>query len=155
MSRKLAPPWRKALMVLHLVSSLGLLGVDLCVLALGVAGSPGGSLLGHYLLVPLAFTSLITGVAQGVLTPWGLFRHWWVTLKLVLMVIGTGLSLFVLTPALDSGGPEVVRDASGPCVVLLVLTVLSVYKPFGRIRRVTKVPYGTSSVANGTFKTQP
>jgi hypothetical protein len=80
------------------------------------------------------------------LTPWGLFRHWWVTLKLALTTAGAVLSLVVLTPALTeladaAGGPvplaqrlELARDSGAASVVLLVTLGLSVYKPFGRIR---------------------
>ena len=87
-----------------------------------------------------------TGVLLGLLTPWGLLRHWWVTVKLALTTAGAVLSLVVLTPALTAladgaGGSsplaqrlELVRDSGAASVVLLVTLVLSVYKPFGRLR---------------------
>jgi Electron transfer DM13 len=73
---------------------------------------PAARLLGAALLVPLALASLLNGVALGLLTPWGLVRYWWVAIKLTLTTAGTVLAL-----------------------VLLTTLVLSVVKPFGRIRR--------------------
>jgi hypothetical protein len=156
--RRMPPPLRKLLLVVHLIGSLGLLGTDLTVLLLSTAGAtgaeprtvyPAADLIGSTLLVPLAFVALGTGVLQGLLTPWGLFRHWWVTLKFVLTLAGTVLALLVLTPALDAAAQAtlagarlpsrdrlmLVRDSGAASVVLVVTVLLSVYKPFGRIRR--------------------
>jgi hypothetical protein len=82
-------------------------------------------------------------VLLGLLTPWGLFRHWWVTVKLALTTAGAVLSLVVLTPALAglADGPgggfgrrlELVRNSGAASVVLLTTLVLSVYRPFGRV----------------------
>src|SRR4051794_3870847 len=110
--RRLAPRWRKLLLTNHIGSSVGLLGTDATVLLLAVTGARGGDpaevypaalLIGSLVLVPLALLSLGTGVLLGLLTPWGLFRHWWVTAKLALTTAGAVLSLVVLPPAL--GGP--------------------------------------------------
>ena len=156
--RRLPPPARKLLLVVHLIGSLGLLGADLAVLLLSTAGAtgtdprsvyPAAHLVGGTLLVPLALVALGTGLLQGLLTPWGLFRHWWVTLKFALTVAGTILALLVLTPALDAAAQAaltgaamptrdrlmLVRDSGAASVVLVVTVLLSVYKPFGRIRR--------------------
>src|SRR3954463_10380764 len=151
-TRRLAPRWRKLLLVTHIGSSVGLLGADATVLLLAVTGARGGDpaavypaarLIGSLLLVPAAVLSLTSGVLLGLLTPWGLFRHWWVTAKLALTTAGAVLSLVVLTPALGGladgpGGPfaqrlELVRDSGAASVVLLTTLVLSVYKPFGRV----------------------
>src|SRR4051794_19919462 len=150
--RRLAPRWRKLLLTNHIGSSVGLLGTDATVLLLAVTGAGGGDpaevypaalLIGSLVLVPLALLSLGTGVLLGLLTPWGLFRHWWVTAKLALTTAGAVLSLVVLPPALGDladgpGGPfaqrlELVRDSGAASVVLLTALVLSVYKPFGRV----------------------
>jgi hypothetical protein len=37
----------------------------------------------------LAFASLLTGFIQSLGTPWGLFRHYWVLVKLLLTVFST------------------------------------------------------------------
>src|SRR5215212_8305269 len=92
-TRRLSPRSRKLLLTLHIGSSVGLLGTDATVLLLAVTGARGGApaavypaarLIGSLVLVPAALLSLTTGVLLGVLTPWGLFRHWWVTAKLAL-----------------------------------------------------------------------
>ena len=153
--RRLAPRWRKLLLTTHIGASVGLLGTDATVLLLAASGAqgrdpaavyPAAQLIGSLVLVPAALLSLVTGVLLGLLTPWGLFRHWWVTAKLALTTAGAVLSLVVLTPALAAladaaGGPiplarrlELVRDSGAASVVLLVTLVLSVYKPFGRVR---------------------
>ena len=155
-TRRLSPRWRKLLLTSHIGSSVGLLGTDATVLLLAVRGAqgsdpasvyPAAQLIGALLLVPAALLSLTTGVLLGwlTLTPWGLFRHWWVTAKLALTTAGAVLSLVVLTPALTGladgpGGPfgqrlQLVRDSGAASVVLVVTLVLSVYKPFGRLRR--------------------
>ena len=154
-TRRLAQRWRKLLLTTHVGASVGLLGTDVTVLLLAVTGAqgrdpaavyPAAQLIGSLVLVPAALLSLVTGVLLGLLTPWGLFRHWWVTAKLALTTAGAVLSLVVLTPALAAladaaGGPiplarrlELVRDSGAASVVLLVTLVLSVYKPFGRVR---------------------
>jgi hypothetical protein len=154
-TRRLAPRWRKLLLTTHVGASVGLLGTDATVLLLAVTGAqgrdpgavyPAAQLIGSLLLVPAALLSLVTGVLLGLLTPWGLFRHWWVTAKLVLTTAGAVLSLVVLTPTLTgladaAAGPvplaqrlELVRDSGAASLVLVVTLVLSVYKPFGRIR---------------------
>src|SRR4051812_40307454 len=151
-SRRLAPRWRKLLLTVHIGSSVGLLGTDATVLLLAVSGArgrdpgavyPAAQLIGSLVLVPVALLSLTTGVLLGLLTPWGLFRHWWVTVKLALTTAGAVLSLVVLTPALRGladapGGSlgqrlELVRNSGAASVVLLVTLVLSVYKPSGRV----------------------
>jgi hypothetical protein len=149
---------------------VGLLGVDAAVLALGVAGLrgsdprtvyPAADLLGGALLVPLALAALVSGAALGLLTPWGLLRHWWVTVKLVLTTAGAVLALVVLTPALGDAAQavrsgnalptaqrlELVRDAGAASVVLVSTVALSVAKPFGRLRRRRPAVSGGASPA--------
>src|SRR5215218_4888103 len=151
-TRRLAARWRKLLLTTHIGASVGLLGTDATVLLLAVTGAqgrdpgavyPAARLIGSLVLVPAALLSLTTGVLLGLLTSWGLFRHWWVTAKLALTTAGAVLSLVVLTPALEglAEGPggtfaarlELVRDSGAASVVLLTTLVLSVYKPFGRV----------------------
>jgi hypothetical protein len=152
---RLTRGWRKTVLTVHIGSSVGLMGVDAALLLLGLTGAGGADprtvypamhLLGSVLLVPLALVSLAGGVALGLLTPWGLLRHWWVLLKLVLTTAGSVLALFVLAPLLgraaaaaEAGGPVtdglLWRAPTGASVVLLTTLVLSVAKPFGRVRR--------------------
>jgi hypothetical protein len=172
-TRRLPPRWRKLLLTTHIGASVGLLGTDAAVLLLAVTGArgrnpsavyPAAELIGSLLLVPAALLSLGTGVLLGLLTPWGLFRHWWVTAKLALTTAGAVLSLVVLTPALtglaaDAGSGtqrlELVRDSAAASVVLLVTLVLSVYKPFGRIRATARAGSGRPPSPPGPLPAPP
>ncbi|HET8629612.1 MAG TPA: hypothetical protein VFL91_19515 [Thermomicrobiales bacterium] len=155
--RPLSPPWRKLLVSLHIIVSVGLLGADAAVLLLCVAGArgadpsmiyPAAHLIGGNLLVPLALLAVATGLALGLFTPWGLVRYWWVAIKLALTVAGTVLALLVLVPTLGTaataaatGAPlssayrlGLVRDTTAASTVLIMTVLLAVYKPFGRLR---------------------
>lgn len=152
---RLTPRWRKAMLTIHLVSSVGLLGADCAVLALAVTGwlgadpvtvYPAAHLLGSVLILPFALAALVTGVLLGLLTRWGLFRHWWVVISLVFTVAGTVLAILVLVPSLDAAATTaaagqvpadrlgIVKDSSAAASVLILTTVLSVFKPLGRLR---------------------
>src|SRR3954470_7808453 len=152
---RLAPRWRKLLLTTHIGSSVGLLGTDATVVLLAVAGArgydpavvyPAAQLIGSLLLVPAALLSLLTGVLLGGLTPWGLFRHWWVVVKLTLTAAGAVLAFVVLTPTLSglAGAPasiplaqrlELVRDSGAASGVPVGTPALAVYQPVGRVRR--------------------
>lgn len=101
---------RRALLVAHVVSSVGWLGADLVLLALAVTGlSTGDAELAHAcyaavgvfvptLLVPLTLLALATGVALAAGTRWGLLRHYWVVVKLGITVALTAAVYLVLRP---------------------------------------------------------
>ncbi|MFF4876053.1 hypothetical protein [Micromonospora sp. NPDC000668] len=150
--RRLPPSARKALLTLHLVTSLGWLGTDLVLLTLGVAALrgadpavvyPAAALVGTVLFAPLSVLVWLVGVASAVLTPWGLLRYRWVLTKLVITTVMVGLVLFLLTPNLRHAGALGValpaRDRAdlviAPAVstsLMIIATVLSTYKPWGR-----------------------
>jgi hypothetical protein len=158
----MTPHLRKFALTAHIISSVGWLGAVASFLALAVAGltstdaqmaraaSLGMELSAWYVIVPLAFGSLLTGLVVALGTPWGLFRHYWVLVKLLLTVPTTLLLLVHTRPIgrlarLATGmtwyaaeaGPlqiQVVRDAAFAAAVLLATTTLSVYKPWGRTR---------------------
>jgi hypothetical protein len=46
-------------------------------------------LTGWYVIVPLAVAALLTGLVMALGTPWGLFRHYWVLISLVLTILAT------------------------------------------------------------------
>lgn len=97
-------------------------------------------------LFPLSLASLITGLVVSVGTRWGLFRHYWVVVKLLINVIASIVLLLymqILGSLADvaakgdvSGlrSPTAVVHAGGAVVLLLVATTLSVYKPRGLTR---------------------
>ncbi|MBM0232727.1 hypothetical protein JNW91_13170 [Micromonospora sp. STR1_7] len=149
---RIPPTARKALLTLHLVTSLGWLGTDLVLLTLGVAVQRGAdpavvypvtALLGTVLFAPLSVLVWLVGVVSALLTPWGLLRYRWVLAKLALTTVMVGLVLFLLTPNLrhagELGAALPTRDRAdlviAPAVstsLMIIATVLSTYKPWGR-----------------------
>jgi hypothetical protein len=158
----MTPGLRKFALTAHVVSSVGWLGAVAGFLALAIVGLTsqnaqmvraaylGMDLTGWFVIVPLCLASLLTGVVQSLGTTWGLFRHYWVVAKLVMTIPATLLLLLHMQPishiaqraaettlsSADLRGPriEVVVQAAAALLVLLVATVLSVYKPRGMTR---------------------
>jgi len=154
------PGIRKFALTAHVTSSVGWLGAVVVFLALAVLGltsQDAQTVRGAYLvmepaawfvLVPLAFASLLTGIVQSLGTTWGLFRHYWVLFKLLLTIFATIVLLtymetfrYVGRLAADSiSDLGLVRNASPiihaalALLLLLVATVLAVYKPRGMTR---------------------
>lgn len=152
---KLSSPWRKALLTLHVVTAVGWLGVDLVLLTLNVAGARGANpgvvypaigLVGQTLFVPLSVLAWLVGVASALLTPWGLVRHRWVLVKMIIATVMLGAVVFALLPNLRTAAelgaatpPDAREGLLAASIVsstlLVIATVLSTYKPWGRIRR--------------------
>jgi uncharacterized membrane protein len=103
----MTPGLRKFTFTTHITCSLGWVGAVIAFLALAVIAltSPDERIVrGTYLvmapavwfvLVPLAHASLLSGVALSLGTTWGLFRHYWVVLKLGITVFCTVILLIV------------------------------------------------------------
>jgi hypothetical protein len=153
------PRLRKLALTAHVIASVGWAGAVIVFLALAVVGltsEDAQTVRGAYLvmepaawfvLVPLAFASLLTGLLQSLVTTWGLLRHYWVVFKLMINVVTTIVLLvymqtfqFMADVAADpSADLAAVRNASpllhagAALVLLLVATTLAVYKPPGRI----------------------
>lgn len=155
-----SPFWRRLFLTVHVVSSVSLIGAVAGFLALAVAGFAASSpmsmrsayiamaVLTWDVIVPLAVASLVIGVIQSLVTPWGLFRHYWVIIKLALTIFAV-LVLMLQMPTIDglataaltgeaAGAFEAristILHASGGLLVLLTATVLSIYKPRGITR---------------------
>ncbi len=155
----LPPPWRKLLLTVHVATSVSVLGTDLALLVLGISSVrgadpqtiyPAAHLVATWLLAPLAALALGTGVLLGLLTQWGLLKYWWVTIKLALTAILTGVILLVLVPRLGVAAdaataldprpftdaerlPLAVAPAAG-VTLLILMVVLAIYKPGWRLR---------------------
>ncbi len=164
MAMVLGPALRKFTLTLHVGASVGSLGAVAAFLALSVAGLtseqteivravyPAMELIARFVIVPLVFASVITGIVQSLGTPWGLLRHYWVVAKLGLSVFAAAVLLVqmrAITEAARLAGEttlfatapphlqhSLVVHAAGGLVVLIVATILSVYKPRGL------TPYG-------------
>ncbi len=153
------PTPRRTLLVVHIVTSLGWIGAVGAFLALNIVGLTSEDtalarsmfvamdVVGLYAIVPLSLGSLLTGVLQGLWTPWGLIRYRWVLTKLVLGTLATmALLLHQFTAVREAArrasmgievgqvGTQLVIDASVAIVVLLFATILSVFKPWGLTR---------------------
>lgn len=146
---------RQFLLLGHITASVGWLGAEAVMLALdaaGLAGSdprsvyPASALTGTVLILPLSLLALTTGILGALGSRWGLLRYWWVGTKLALTTLMTVLVVLVLVPKVRAAGadPEaltgpdrlqLVIAPSVACSLLLLNTVLSVYRPWGRIRR--------------------
>jgi hypothetical protein len=55
-------------------------------------------LLVSYVIVPLALTSLLSGLASAFGTKWGLLRHYWVLIKLLLTIFAVVVLLVQVKP---------------------------------------------------------
>ena len=152
---------RKLALTAHVTSSVGWMGAVTCFFALAIAGLTGREdhavraayvamkVITWAVIVPLCFASLLTGLIESLLTPWGLFRHYWVIAKLVLTALATVVLLVHTQPIgllahaaahstlgaeLDSVRVQLLVDAAAALFVLLVATVLAIYKPRGLTR---------------------
>jgi hypothetical protein len=147
------------LLVLHIFTSVGLMGAVAAFLLLAVDGVWANDasasvyiamdLIARLIILPLTAATLVIGVVQSLATTWGLLRHWWVVAKLVLTIF----TLVVLTlqmkgirlaadmasqrgsiSALQELPSSFILHATGGLLVLSAALVLSVYKPKGRTR---------------------
>lgn len=154
--------WRKVFLTTHVTSSVGWLGSVGVFLALAVVGLESQDLdaarsayiameaAAWYVIVPFAVASLATGLVVSLGGPWGLFRHYWVLIKLAISLVSTSVLLLHLRPIgfmaeaaatlsvddLRAERLQLVVASAGGIVALLVAQVLSIYKPRGL------TPYG-------------
>ncbi|MGY4541865.1 hypothetical protein ACVWY0_001778 [Arthrobacter sp. UYNi723] len=158
----MSPGLRKVALTTHIACSVGWLGAVATFLILAIAGLTatdaalvraaylGMNVIGWTVIFPLSLASLLSGIVQALGTAWGLFRHYWVLIKLLITSLASVLLLVHLQPvtrmaeiasASDLGSMDMtgiriqlVADAGAALIVLLVATVLSVYKPRGLTR---------------------
>jgi hypothetical protein len=135
--------YRKLLLVVHVIASVGLLGASSSSLLLSLTGdydivSRQSQVFG----IPLSFIALGTGLALGPATKWGVLRYWWTSAKLVLLTLVIVNGAVLIGPATDrlrdgGGSSALLSAALAGQVLMLGLSVgLSVYKPFGRVKRI-------------------
>ena len=157
----MTPRLHKLALATHITLSVGWIGAVAGYIALDVAAATSRDtqtlraaylameLIAWYVIVPLALASLLTGLIMSLGSRWGLFRHYWVFISLLLTIIATVVLLvetqtinyFADTAAdpttssndLRALGNTLVHSVGGT-VVLLVILVLNVYKPRGITR---------------------
>jgi Predicted integral membrane protein (DUF2269) len=150
---RLSPRARRALLSAHIVISVGLLGdvAGFIAVAIRAAGTDDPevarasydilAMFSTFFGIPLSFGALLTGIALGRGTKWGVVRYPWTTAKLLLILTVVLMGAFVLGPSVEqmrdgSGGVEgrILLGALWDLVALGSATVLSVFKP-GRERQ--------------------
>ena len=156
----MTPRVRQFALTAHVIASVGWLGSIVAFLVLAILGLTSQDALtvrGVYVvmeptawrvLVPFAFASFLTGIVVSLGTVWGLFEHYWVIFKLLITVLATIILLIYMQTfgamAVVAADPSAdivaVRNASPllhatlALLVLLVATVLAVFKPRGMTR---------------------
>ena len=157
----MGPRARKFTLAVHVTISVGWIGAVAAYIALDIVTASnqepqalrsayaGMALIAGNVIVPLAVGSLITGLVISLGTKWGLFRHYWVVMSLILTAIATAV-LFVemqtinhlahvaADPTTSSDEvralPSTLPHSVGGSLVLLVVLVLNMYKPKGMTR---------------------
>jgi hypothetical protein len=155
----LTPSLRKLTVTAHVTLAIGWLGSVAAFLVLAITGLSTqevalvqGSyvameLIARYMIVPLSFAPLLTGPILSLGTPWGLFRHYWILIKLAITILCTIIMQLHVQPinhlahvAVESTvlGSDIyqmqiqmVIASSAALVALIVCTALGVYKPQG------------------------
>ena len=157
----LAANARRAILCLHIVASVGLLGEvsGFLLVAIQAAGTedPAFAATSYDLLatfslifgIPLSLMALISGVILGRRSKWGIFRYPWVTIKLGLIASVIVVGALLLGPTVDQlrngDGNEtlVIAGAAWDVFALTLATGLSVYKPGRRRPGRRPVPPGS------------
>lgn len=149
---------RHFLLTAHVVTSVGWLGVAYALLVMALTAqasdNPATRATTYTLMLsfddaamlPLGLAALVTGVILGLGSHWGLLRHWWVAVKLVLNVAVLVVPMLTRHPALVDAvdaaraglltdpAQQVLDGSIASVIVLTAATVLSVYKPWGKTR---------------------
>ncbi|WP_431217106.1 hypothetical protein ACQ86N_22710 [Puia sp. P3] len=155
-------PFRNLTLLAHIIFSVGWLGAVAGFLSLAVTGVTSKNALiiratylamepvTWWVIVPLAFAALLTGLLLSLGTKWGMFDHYWILAKLLINLVSIILLLLhtqaidhmaraaanaaISKADLDGPGVKLVDVSIAALIALLVATALSVYKPRGLTR---------------------
>ncbi len=162
----MTPTLRKLTITAHVTFSIGWLGAVAAFLVLSIAGLTSRDtevvrgaylsmdLISRFVIIPMCFAALATGLLQALGTPWGLFRYYWILMKFGLAIFVTIALLIhqfavmavaakrvsgaaaesLFSSDLVSLKTELVRAPSLAILLLLVAATLGVYKPWGLTR---------------------
>ncbi|WP_234391190.1 PDR/VanB family oxidoreductase [Nocardia suismassiliense] len=171
---QLPPEPRKALVAAHVIASACWVGIALTVAAMSVVAMTTGDIdtsrvtyelmaIFDLTLLPWAnFATFLTGLALGLTTSWGLFRYYWVAVKLTIAVGILFVAFGFLHDALERAAAEAEHLAAvggttadlsaaaevafwgfgGAMLSLVAAVLLSLYKPGGKTRRGRRVLTG-------------
>jgi len=157
----MSPGSRRFMLTVHLIFSVGWLGavaVFMMLLVKGMTSQDMGiartayavlAVIGWWVIVPACFGSLLTGLILSFGSQWGLFKYYWVLVKFLLTAVSTILLLMHMQPvgnmakaasadmqsytAFRPVSIRLVAEADAAMLVLIFATVISVYKPWGKI----------------------
>ncbi len=158
----LSPVASKVNLTAHITFSAGWIGAIVAFLGLAIGGLIGDNpervrsmyigmeVVAWFVIIPFCISAFLTGIVQSLTTQWGLFRHYWILIKLILTTVATVVLMMHMQPItymasitsqrsvdvaeLQGLRIQLIADASVAIFVLLVAMALSVYKPFGRIQ---------------------
>jgi hypothetical protein len=180
----LTPFFRKLGLTAHITFSVGWFGAIAGFLALAIVGLTSQDskivvssyismeVISWFVIIPACLGTLLTGLIQSLGTQWGLFRYYWVLVKLLLTIIVTVVLLLHMQPIsymadmaagmtlsdsnLQGLRIQLVADAGAAMLILLIATTLSVYKPWGvtpyGLRRLQQQQKWVSKRPNATNK---
>jgi hypothetical protein len=156
MTSKVGKRTRQLLVFLHVAVSVGWMGAGAANVVLAMSAGYTSSVdvrrvcyhmidrIDVFVVIPLAFAALISGVLLCVVTPWGLARYWWVLAKLVLTVtvivfstfgLGVWVEQSIEATTASTKASEVAGllgyGAALNIVAFLFMTWASVAKPWG------------------------
>ena len=169
---------RKLVLTVHVTFAVGWLGAVAAFLALAIAGLSSRDaqlvqsvyiamdLIARFVIIPLTFAPLITGPILSLGTPWGLFRHYWILIKLLITILCTLIMQVHIPPiehlasAASKMTPfntdlqrmqiQMVIASIAALVALLVATALGVYKPRGMTQYGWRKQYEERTVSPNT-----
>lgn len=165
----MAPRLNKLILTIHIIFSVGWLGTVAAFIALAITGVLSSNIqlsracylamevTSWWAIVPFCLGALLTGIIQSFGTKWGLFKHYWIVAKLILTIGATILLLAHLKPIsllaeiaakphflnAYNIGWRVLADAGAGFLALIAITVISIFKPWGR------TPYGLQGKSGG------
>ncbi|TDE15740.1 hypothetical protein [Jiangella asiatica] len=164
--RRLGGRLRKAVLVVHILAAGAWVGIDVVMAVFVFTALASDSdqtvalsyqALEMFAVWPMTAAGMLclaSGMVLGLGSKYGLVRYWWVAVKLLLNVLLSTLVLVALRPGVQEAAEQGRRLAAGeaatiqtsdlvfPPIVsptlLVVAFLLSVYKPWGRLRKSTR-----------------
>ncbi len=164
----MTPRLSKLALTSHITASVGWLGAVVVFLVLAITGVTSNNnqlvsaaylameLSAWYVIVPLCLASLLTGLIQSLGTKWGLFKHYWIIVKLFITMAATIFLLLHMQPISYLAGVaantsfsntqefglriQIITQAGAAIIVLLAVTTISIYKPWGKTQLILSTP---------------
>lgn len=165
MAYRLSQKKKSLLVAIHVISAASWIGGTLGMLVLAIYLKSGANreqlfytlasmeVIDENLLKYPALLTLLTGVLLSVWTQWGLIKHYWVAMKLVLTIVTIMIGILFLNPwtaslahMIDAMGFAILQNpdfqarwlsiivtSSFNLLCLFLMVFITYYKPFGKI----------------------